>query len=367
MQQYDVAAYIWPAYTGDEPRTRIFWEKGIGEWQTVQTAESRVPGEVLPRRPLWGYQNEADPRVMEFQIQQAVSHGVNTFIYDWYWYDGRPFLEQCLDQGFLQAENRQEMKFYLMWANHDATCLWDKRNCSLHEVIWKGSVPREEFDRVCDRVISKYFVQPNYYTIDGCPVFMIYDVCNLIRGLGGIDATRQALDDFRKKVREAGFPGLHLQLTLWHENAVDISGVDSGRTGSTKEIVPLLGFDSMTHYQFVHFTNHAQPYPAVMDEVKQEWQRIDETYDIPYFPHISVGWDNNPRFTDSTFPIMTETTPENIRQGFEAARTYVDTHQLPVPLVTVNSWNEWTEMSYLLPDDVNGTGYLDALRDVFMK
>ena len=22
--QYDVAAYIWPAYTGDEPRTRIF-------------------------------------------------------------------------------------------------------------------------------------------------------------------------------------------------------------------------------------------------------------------------------------------------------------------------------------------------------
>ena len=42
---------------------------------------------------------------MEFQIRQAVSHGVNTFIYDWYWYDGRPFPEQCLDQGFLQAEN----------------------------------------------------------------------------------------------------------------------------------------------------------------------------------------------------------------------------------------------------------------------
>lgn len=24
-KKYDVAAYIWPAYTGDEPRTRIFW------------------------------------------------------------------------------------------------------------------------------------------------------------------------------------------------------------------------------------------------------------------------------------------------------------------------------------------------------
>ncbi len=47
------------------------------------------------------------------------------------------------------------MKFCLMWANHDATCLWDKRNSSLHEVIRKGSVPREEFDRICDRVISR--------------------------------------------------------------------------------------------------------------------------------------------------------------------------------------------------------------------
>ena len=30
-QKYDIAAYIWPAYTGDEPRTRMFWPEGIGE------------------------------------------------------------------------------------------------------------------------------------------------------------------------------------------------------------------------------------------------------------------------------------------------------------------------------------------------
>ena len=34
--KYDIAAYVWPAYTGDEDRTRIFWEEGIGEWQTVK-------------------------------------------------------------------------------------------------------------------------------------------------------------------------------------------------------------------------------------------------------------------------------------------------------------------------------------------
>ena len=60
-KQYDVAAYIWPAYTGDEPRTRIFWPEGMGEWQSVKAAQAKFPGHQWPRKPLWGYVNEADP------------------------------------------------------------------------------------------------------------------------------------------------------------------------------------------------------------------------------------------------------------------------------------------------------------------
>ena len=33
--------------------------------------------------------------------------------------------------------------------------------------------------------------------------------------------------------------------------------------------------------------------------------------------------------------------------------------------VTVNSWNEWTEGSYIEPDVENGLQYLEAIRDVF--
>ncbi len=111
MRSYDVAAYIWPSYTGKEPRSRQFWEQGIGEWQSVLSAEKRTEDQILPRRPLWGTVDEADPEVMEFQIKEALRHGVNVFIYDWYWYDRRPFLEQCLDEGFLGAKNNEEMQF----------------------------------------------------------------------------------------------------------------------------------------------------------------------------------------------------------------------------------------------------------------
>ena len=364
MKKYDVAAYIWPSYTGKEPRTRQFWEQGIGEWQSVLSAVSRTEGEILPRKPLWGTQDEADPEVMEFQIKEALRHGVNVFIYDWYWYDRRPFLEQCLNEGFLGAPNNTDMQFYLMWANHNATYLWDKRQPDVDEIIWYGSQPRSEFDVICRRIIDKYFSRPNYYKINGCPVFMIYELSELIRGLGGIDETRKALDDFRQMVKNAGFPGLHLQMVAYSENVMNINSLDSKYSGTTKDIVPLLGFDSVTHYQLVHYVDCTKPYPEILPEIDEEWERIRTNYGIPFYPHVSIGWDNNPRYPYFRKHILRENTPENVKKAFEMAKEYADKYN-DVPLVTINSWNEWTEMSYLEPDDVYGYGYLEAIRDVF--
>lgn len=118
--------------------------------------------------------NEADPYVMEMEIEAAVSHGVNVFIYDWHWYDKRPFLEQCLDNGFLKARNNNKMKFYITWANHDAMSFWDKRLTDEEHCIWDGKVDRKEFEIVVNRIIDRYFSCENYYKIDGCPVFNIH-------------------------------------------------------------------------------------------------------------------------------------------------------------------------------------------------
>ena len=365
MKQYDVAAYIWPAYTGDEPRTRIFWPEGIGEWQSVRSAEKRFEGHTWPRKPLWGYVNEADPYVMEMEIQAAVDHGVNVFIYDWYWYDRRPFLENCLNDGFLKARNRNEMKFYLMWANHNALALWDKRNShDSSTVIWDGGVDFPEFQRAMRRVIEKYFTQPNYYTIDGKPVFMIYDVPKLVRALGGVDSTRRAIDWFRQACVEAGLPGLHLQFTMWNERVTNLSGVDGGKDVSACAF-DTLGFDSCTHYQYCHFTNIDRDYAEVLPDVSAEWARLDKALPFPYFPHVSVGWDNNPRFTQFRPGILRNCTPENIERALRLAKEYVDAHPAQPPLVTINSWNEWTESSYLEPDDLYGYGYLEAIKRVF--
>ena len=94
--EYDIAAYVWPAYQ-PEPRWAELgiFKAGKGEWQNVWEAVPKWKGHRQPLKPLWGYENEADPKVVEKKIDAAVAHGVNVFIYDWYWYDGRPFLEDA--------------------------------------------------------------------------------------------------------------------------------------------------------------------------------------------------------------------------------------------------------------------------------
>ena len=368
MKKYDVAAYIWPAYTGDEPRSRMFWPDGMGEWQTVRDARKKFPGHNWPRSPLWGYVNEADPYVMEMQIEAATDHAVNVFIYDWYWYDDRPFLEQCLNNGFLKAKNNAKMRFYLMWANHDALNLWDKRISSdQSNIIWNGAVSPEIFRRAMGRVIDNYFGLPNYYTIDSKPVFMVYDVANLVRGLGGVDSARRELDWMRERCLSAGLPGLHLQMTMWSESALNLSGLDGARDLPPYGVISALGFDSITHYQFVHFADIDRDYAAILEDVRREWRQIDARCPVPYFPHVSVGWDNNPRFSEFRPGIVKNNTPEAVGRAFELAKAYADSHTDRPPLITINSWNEWTETSYLEPDDLYGYGYLEAIRKVFGK
>ncbi len=366
QRQYDIAAFVWPSYHPDD-RAKIFWPDGIGEWQSVISNTPKFEGHEQPRYPLWGYINEADPYIAEMEISAAADHGVNVFIFDWYWYDGMPFLEGHLNDGYLKARNNDRVKFYLMWANHNVTLTWDKRNAGLPNdaLIWKGDVDRREFEIVCRRVIEKYFSHPSYYTVNGKPSFMIYDLRTLIRGLGGVKQTKEALDWFREETIKAGFPGLDLQLTLRRSGA-NVTGIDGDNVGTQRDVVQNLGFDGVTHYQFVHFTNINRDFMEIMDDVVKVWDNLDSDFNIPYYAHVSVGWDNNPRFNMFRGGIVKNNTPENFEKALIMAKEFADARPGQVPLITINSWNEWTETSYLQPCTMFGYGYLEAIKRVFV-
>lgn len=364
-KSYDVAAYIWPAYTGDEIKANIFWPEEYGEWESVRSAQPKFEGHQWPRKPRWGYVNEADPYVMEMQINAATDHGVNTFIYDWYWFDNGPFLEQCLDNGFLKAHNNDKMKFYIMWANHDVNHVWDKRNAHKPWAdLWSGKVTADQFKVIVDRWIDQYLLHPSYYRIDNKPVVQIYYLPNFIMGLGGITEAQKSLDYMQNRAIQAGLPGIHVQTQHLRGREYSESKIDRSFIRTDSEMLDALKIDSTTHYQFATHCDVTRPFPEAVETAVKEWDYVRESTNIPFYPHVSIGWDNNPRFLTLQPNVMPECTPQNFEVALRKAKEYVDKY-CDVPLITINSWNEWTEGSYLQPDDLNGYGYLEAVRNVF--
>jgi len=365
---YDVAAFYWPAYHPAERFKEIsVFPDGKGEWEAVYKAKPKFVGERLPNVPLWGYLDESDPKVMQQKIEAATAHGVNTFIFDWYWYAGKPFLEACLNDGFLKAPNNRKMKFYLMWANHDHNSYLDPANPDKSKIYWKGGVDSLTFVKMVDHVIQDYFKQPNYYTIAGMPVFSIYELGTFIKGIGGTEKAKEALDILRKKTIAAGFPGLHLQAIVWGQIPKSLDGVPADQVKTQNDALLYLGFNSMTNYQWIHYVNIAprEDYAGWAKKGIAKWAEYDSTFSIPYFPQVSIGWDNNPRFPDKVQHAVVNCSPKAFKVALQEAKNYLDRHPDQPKLITINAWNEWAEGSYLEPDTTFRYGYLEAVREVF--
>jgi hypothetical protein len=372
-----VAAYYYPG-THPDPR----WDKnkhpGFTEWEEIKAAKPRFPGHVQPKVPVWGYQNEAKPEVMAQKIAAAADYGVNAFIFDWYYYTDGPYLDDALDEGFLHATNNARVKFALMWANHDWYDIqgYNPADNNL-KLLYPGKVTPATWDKICDLVIARYFKHPSYWLIDGKPYFSIYEMSQFLDSFGSIENARAALDQFRAKVRAAGFPGLHVNAIVWGE-----PNLPGGKTPpGWPKLCRDLALDSLTSYTWVHhgaLNNDTFPtsdYIWGRRKYLSFWARARVDYSIPYFPNAMINWDNSPRAAAAADwsrpaapvvnPVVTGNTPAAFKQSLEIIKQRLLAAPTQPKIVTINAWNEWPEGSCLEPTDQYGYGYLEAIKSVF--
>jgi len=371
-----VAAYYYPCEHPD-PR----WDKaeypGFTEWDLVRKARPRFPGHKQPRVPLWGYTDESDPKVMAQKIDAAADHGVDAFIFDWYYYDDGPYLQGALDRGFLGATNNQRIKFGLMWANHDWYDIQGYNPADPVRLLYPGKVTVSTWERITDLVIARYFRHPSYWKIDGKPYFSVYDMGVSLDSFGSVEGARPAVDRVRAKGQAAGFPGLHLNAVLWGQ-----PNLPGGKTPADwPRLCVDLGLDSLTAYTWVHHgalnysTFPISDYVAGRDVYLAFWARVTADFPIPYFPNITINWDNSPRaHPDAAWdkpaphvvnPVMVGNTPAAFEEACRIIRDRLLAAPIQPKIVTINAWNEWPEGSILEPDQEYGYGYLQAIRAVF--
>jgi hypothetical protein len=368
-----VVCYYFGNYHPGDPRNVKAKGADWSEWALVKNAKPRFPGHQQPHVPLWGYQDESDPAVMANKINAAADHGISAFIFDWYYYDDGPFLAATVDRGFLQATNNARIQFALMWANHDWVDIQPYHRGDPRRVLYPGCVTPEHFSKICDLLIKDYFTRPNYWRIEGKPYFSFYDLQNLLADFGSVEGTRAALDRFRAKAVAAGLPGLHLNAVVWGRTILPGEQTEANQV----KLVHDLGFDSVTSYVWIHHVQLPEQqtdYNYVRDRYFDYWAKAATNFGLPYIPNVTMGWDPSPRadqsqtFDNSGYPFMNtirNNTPENFRAALVLARQRLLAETNGPRILNLNCWNEWTEGSYLEPDTVHGTAYLDAVKQVF--
>ena len=368
-----VAAYYFGNYHPDA-RNAEAHGPGWTEWNLVKAATPRFAGHRQPRVPLWGYGDESDPKVFERKIAVAAASKIDAFFFDWYWYKDGPFLESAISDGYLKASNCKDLKFAVMWANHDWFDIHPAKLTGKPNLQFAGAIGAEPFDAMVGRLLE-LFQHPSYLLVDGCPYFSIYELYRFIQGFGDVKQASRALDRMRERARALGFKNIHVNAVTWGVQLLP----GQSEVSNLPELLDRLQIDSTTSYVWIHHTRFAKAFTTEYGEIQAQYESYrataSQTLGKLYFPNVTVGWDSTPRAcqTDNyrlgNYPftsVVVDNTPAAFKAALESAKSFAMANLPPGKrLVTLNSWNEWTEGSYLEPDTVNGLAYLDAVRAVF--
>lgn len=375
----EIFAIYFPSWHPDRHYGQ-WYGKGFSEWELVKTTKPLFDGHQQPKKPLWGYFDESDPEMMAKQIDIAADNGVTGFLFDWYWYQGEQFLEKPLDEAFLNAPNRNRLKFALMWANH-SWGKWPAMDDNKHQgmntkenqsstIFLNCTHSEEDLRNVIDFCCKKYFCCENYWKIDGKPVYSIYSSDKMKEFIDLKDIPRIINEQARKN----GFPGIYLLINVGCCND-NKRFCGWGRVPGVKEA----GFDAVFAYNIVapdyyHELPIERPvfdYSGMMEAQEYCWNKIEEG-GLPHFPSVTLGLDVAPRWSRSVkfpmdyvklgyCPICTGNTPERFGEMLKKALAKEG------PAVIINAWNEWTEGMALLPDSQYGTGFLDEIAKITGK
>ena len=324
----------------------------MAEWDQVE--------QTLPHiKPLLGWYDEGNPEVIDWQIKWAVEHGISSFCVDWYWNRGVQRLDHWV-KGYYHARYRKYLKWYMMWANHNEV----------------GAHSTEDQINVTKFWLDNYLKTPEYYTIDGRPVVVVWTIQNLDRDfireaaqkgetLQPGEGAKRALAISNKLAQEAGLPGIYF-IDMYHGWEYDQKKVDIAKVGGY-EAQMIYNFDTLA-YRFA--PEAARPgdtptrfsYDCVAKAVPQWWEMTSRDPKFPLWPLVPTGWNDLPRSFQYA-RVIEDRTPDKFRKVCQACRSFCEAKGFK--RVIIAPLNEWQEGSYIEPNQEFGFAMYDALRDVF--
>ena len=330
-----------------------WWGKGFTEWTNVAKAKPMFPGHYQPHFPAdLGFYDLRVAETRAAQAELAKQYGVHGFCYYHYWFGGRQMLERPFNEVLKLRE--PDLPFCLCWANHSWNTAWQGTNGTLIEQVYPGM----EDHKAHFNYLLKAFTDERYITVDGKPLFVIYNP-------DMIPDINMVLDFWREEAIKAGLPGLHL-VGVSHRND-HWNPRERGLDACTMQALPRIDgriprkylttklkllFKGNTHKLSIY--DYEEVIPMLLRQNKPDF--ID-------YPLVLPNWDNTPRAGINGL-VLQNSSPDLFRVHFKQALKKLDDAKDENKIIFLKAWNEWAEGNYVEPDILYGHGYLEVIKEL---
>jgi len=361
------------------PENDKWWGKGFTEWTNVAKAKPLFRGHYQPRIPAdLGFYDLRLPEVREQQAEMAREAGIEGFCYWHYWFgNGKMLLEKPFQE--VLKTGKPDFPFCLGWANHSwKTGTWtrDGNDQMIAEQQYFGDTDyRMHFEYVLPA-----FQDKRYITVDGKPIFVIFDPFNL---------PTDFIATWRTLASEHGLPGIHFvgytfnamgrplfntkgeQITAGFFNPNEVQKYYDYLIQDKQfdAVVPIGTYraEVLTKNR-LWFALQRKLSTALKINLRNlyDYKRVMKHYYAPedaaenVYPSLLPQWDRTAR--SGINGIYINSTPERFGQTIDDALQLLKDKQPEHQILFLKSWNEWAEGNYVEPDLKFGRGYLDILR-----
>ncbi|WP_080905082.1 glycoside hydrolase family 99-like domain-containing protein [Parabacteroides sp. Marseille-P3160] len=289
------------------------------------------------REPIWGWRNDSI-EIMERQIDLAAENGIDFFLFCWYWApDKAPLdLKRILSDPkhtslalYLQAKNKNRVKFALLIANHQGHEITGEEN-------WQEAVSHW----------MPYFKDDQYLKVSGKPLLVLFNPQGI---------TDQGLADINRIAITNNLQGL------------SIAGCGDHTIGRS-------GFDIQTYYNIVPgYSANSEPhdYEELVAAGMKKWNGTKEQ---PCIPTVTVGWDKRPwegseggLYNTPEGWYYTNQTPDKLKDYIRSGIKWINDNPEKATqekIIFLYAWNELGEGGYLVPTKGDPDGlYLKAVKE----
>lgn len=304
-----VGAYYFDGWSGTRADSAL-WAKSMPSHVSY-----KLKNDFSEREPVWGWRNDS-LEIMERQIELASQNGIDFFVFCWYWQDDQgQFNEQNVNHRpehtslklFLNARNRNKMKFSILVCNHQGSVIKGKKN----------------WETLIEYLSKTYFDDEQYLKIDGRPVVSFFSP----------KPAAKYMTDMRKKAKDIGLNGLY---TVSCELS-DFSG----------------DFDVHSFYNILDtepgFSKEFS-YEKLSTFSEKYWYLCKKKHkDREIAPVVMAGWDRRPWQAKDDKQYYSKATPALFKRHLKNAVKFLDDSGAKSGLIFIYAWNELGEGGYLVP------------------